>query len=176
MLARQILLQSIFVFCLLGITACSDVSDPSRTNESDDEMAAGAEELRRAVDTFYNAWYDSDWDLYNSFYADDVVFIDSAGDHMSLDEQNAKAAQIGERVGSPVFDHARENLVHAIRVSPTGDAGVAYWTFPWEYQTENGVSTTIDYAESDVWWKVDGKWKVVLIHYHEIPRSDRSSE
>ena len=176
MFARQISLLSIFVFCLLGIDGCSDVSDPSRTNESDDGMATGVEELRRAVDTFYNAWYDSDWDLYYSFFADDVVFIDSSGDHMSLDEQDAKAAQEAERIGSVIFDHPRENLVHTVRVSPTGEAGVAYWTFPFEYQTEDGVKTTIDYAESDVWWKIDGEWKVVLIHYHALSKSDLSSE
>jgi len=169
-------LISVTLFCLFGISGCSDDAAQGRASQSDDDIAAGMGDLRSAVYAFYNAWYDADWDLYISFYADDIVFIDSEGDHMSLDEQDARAADISEIVGSVVFDQARENLVHTVRVSPTGEAGVAYWTFPFDYRTEDGVTTTIEYAESDVWWKIDGKWKVVLIHYHEISRSDLPSE
>ena len=175
MLDRRISLLRIFMLCFVGIIACSAAFGQSPSNISDQERAATLEYLRTAVDTFYSAWYDSDWDLYYSFYADDVVLIDSSGDHMSLDEYNAKAAQQTEKIGSVVTEHLRENLVPTVRVSPTGDAGVAYWTFPFDYQKEDGAKTTIDWAESDVWWKIDGEWKVVVIHFHAITAGDLSS-
>jgi len=160
------------VLCVLGVTGCSDVSVPRGANQTGDEALAAEEELRKAVDTFYNAWYDSDWDVYYSYYADDVAFIDSSGKHMSLQEYETNAAQEAEAIGNPSFDDARANLVPTVRLSPTGNAGVAYWTFPFEYQTDDGVRTTIEYAESDVWWKVDGEWKITLVHYHALSKGD----
>ena len=175
MLDRRISLFTNSMLCFVIIGGCSDASGPSPSGLSDQERAASLEELRTAVDTFYNAWYDSDWDLYYSFYADDVVLIDSSGDHMSLDEYNAKAAQQTERIGSVITDQLHKNLVPTIRVGPNGDAGVAYWTLPFEYQKADGTKTTINWAESDVWWKIDGEWKAVLIHFHAITNSDPSS-
>ena len=172
MSTSQISLLCSIVLCLLGVTGCSDISVPSDANQADNQVSAGGDELRKAVDTFYSAWYDSDWDVYYSYYADDVVFIDSSGKHMSLQEYEANAAQEAEAVGAPSFDDARANLVPTVRVSPTGNAGVAYWTFPFEYQTDDGVRTTIEYAESDVWWRVNGEWKITLVHYHALSNDD----
>ena len=36
------------------------------------------------------------------------------------------------------------------------------------YKDSDGVEYKEDYAETNIWWKIEGTWKMVHVHYHEL--------
>lgn len=51
-----------------------------------------------------------------------------------------------------------------VKVSPSGDSAVASYLLKVKTQTARGVSDET-YQETDVWFKRDGAWKIVYLHY-----------
>ena len=167
MFDRRIILSIIALFCFFGIGACSKTSDPTTSDPLEDQGADALDEVREAIETFYNGWYESNWELYYSYYADDVVLIDSSGYAMSLDEYNVTAEERAKLVGKVIIESVKD-LVHDVRMSADGNSAIAYHRHPYEYRKPDGTESTIHWAETDIWWKTDGDWKVVHIHLHEI--------
>jgi len=96
------------------------------------------------------------------------VLIDKTGDVMDLKEYESRAAKDAEVLGDLLTDSVADSLID-IRLSPDGNSGIAYSRLPYLYRNSDGVETTMTIAETDVWWKIDGEWKVVHIHFPEVP-------
>ncbi len=171
MFDRRIILSIIALFCFFGIGACSKTIDPTTSDPSEDQRAAAVEEIREAIETYYNAFYESNWELYYSYYADDVVLIDSSGNPMSLDEYNGTAEERAQLIGQVVIESVKD-LVPEVRLSADGGSAIAHYRHPFDYRKPDGTESTIDWAETDIWWKINGNWKVVHVHFHEIASKD----
>ena len=52
-----------------------------------------------------------------------------------------------------------------IQIGPSGDTAVASYLLHVKTHSSKGVVTEEDNQESDVWFKRDGQWKVVNLHY-----------
>lgn len=167
---RTVLLASI-VLLLFGQTGCTTSNTATSGVQPGIDRAIALDELRAAIDTFYNAYYNKDWDLYYTFYADDAVLIDRTGDTMNLKEYEARAAKEAETLGDLVKESV-EDLPVDVRLSPNGQSGIAYSRFPYEYRNADGKESILIIAETDVWWKIDGDWKVVHIHFPEVQKEE----
>jgi ketosteroid isomerase-like protein len=56
-----------------------------------------------------------------------------------------------------------------IKVGPSGDSAVASYILSVKTQSARGVSDD-KYQETDVWFKRDGAWKVIYLHYSAAPK------
>lgn len=151
---------------LLALSGCSE-SDTSADEAAEMGREAALIELRSAIKTFYDAFFAQDWDVYYTFISEDIVLIDKSGDVMDLAEYEARAAQDAELLGelqTDSFDFAEVD----VRLAPDGNSGIAYSRLPYLYRNSEGKETNITFAETNVWWKIDGSWKVVHIHYPEV--------
>ena len=165
----RMMLQLFAVIILLGQTGCTKPNTAPLQTQFDRDATLG--ELRTAIKTFYDAFYTQNWDVYYNFYSDDVVLIDKTGDVMDLAEYESRAAKDAEVLGDLLTDSVADSLVD-VRLSPDGKSGIAYSRLPYLYRNKDGVETTITIAETDVWWKIDGEWKVVHIHFPEVPTTE----
>lgn len=163
---KRMALKFIAVAVLFGQIGCTEPNTGAPPEQMDREEALA--ELRTAIRTFYDAFYTQDWDVYYTFYSDDVVLIDKTGDVMSLSEYESRAAQDAETLGELATDSFDDSQVD-VRLSPDGNSGIVYSRLPYLYRNSDGKETHMMIAETDVWWKIDGNWKVVHIHYPEVP-------
>ena len=166
MTEKRMAFRIIALAVLFGQIGCTEQNTEGLREEMDREAALA--ELQTAINTFYGAFYTQNWDVYYTFYSDDVVLIDKSGDSMSLAEYEARAAKEAETLGELLTDSFDASQVD-VRLSPDGKSGVAYSRLPYLYRNSVGEETSVTIAETDVWWKIDGKWKVVHIHYPEVP-------
>jgi len=57
-----------------------------------------------------------------------------------------------------------------IQVGPSGDTAVASYLLHVKERSPKGEVSDGDYHESDVWFKRDGVWKIVHLHYSAAPK------
>jgi len=57
-----------------------------------------------------------------------------------------------------------------IQISPSGDSVVASYLLEVKTRSPKGQVSDEDFQESDVWFKRDGVWKVVHLHYSPAPK------
>src|SRR5215469_13180537 len=57
-----------------------------------------------------------------------------------------------------------------IQISPSGDSVVASYLLQVKTRSPKGQVSDEDFQESDVWFKRDGVWKVVHLHYSPAPK------
>ncbi|MDH3441977.1 MAG: nuclear transport factor 2 family protein, partial [Gammaproteobacteria bacterium] len=55
-----------------------------------------------------------------------------------------------------------------IQVLPGGEAAVSSYFVVGTSHTADGVSSTVNAFESEVWQKIDGEWKIISLHYTEF--------
>jgi ketosteroid isomerase-like protein len=56
-----------------------------------------------------------------------------------------------------------------IQVMPGGDVAVATYMLSSVTRNPNGKKQTTRAFETDVWQKIDDNWKIISMHYSEIP-------
>jgi ketosteroid isomerase-like protein len=59
-----------------------------------------------------------------------------------------------------------------IQVGPSGDTAVASYLLHVKERTPKGEVNDGAYQESDVWFKRDGVWKIVHLHYSPAPKKE----
>jgi len=69
--------------------------------------------------------------------------------------------------GKILADHISD--MH-IQVSPSGDTAVASYLLHVKERTPKGEINDGDWHETDVWFKRDGNWKIVHLHYSAAPK------
>ncbi len=149
---------------------CTGSETEPVANDTGQNSVVAIFEAQAAAAEFYQAYYDQAWDVYYSFFAEDVVLINNAGDALTLAKYKERAAEQASLIGSVITESMKDRSI-IMRVSPTGQSAIAYWKHPFDYRTDDGKETTIHWAETDVWWKYGDVWKVAHIHYHEIEGS-----
>jgi len=131
------------------------------------QTPATAGEIEKLVVAFNQAYERNDLEEYFSYYADDVTQWFESG-RVSLADYKKSWYELIQGGGG-----VEKNALSDIRVqmSPAGDAAVATYALDVVTRQVDGTKTHERAFESDVWYKRDGKWKIVHLHYNskEVP-------
>ena len=59
-----------------------------------------------------------------------------------------------------------------VQVMPGGDFAISTSFIDNRTRSPDGTTTTVRAFETDVWQKIDGKWKIISLHFSEILAKD----
>jgi len=152
------ILLMIVISCLLYCSAA--FASP------DTEKSSAKEEVRAAAIAFNTAYADNKLDEYFAFYVDDATLMSPDGSIQTVAEYYAEWKEFLASGGGVARLSSFEPT--SIRTSADGLSAVTYFTSDTSvYVDADGKETGSDFAETDIWWKIGGEWKVVHIHYHQ---------
>jgi len=124
-------------------------------------------EIEKLVVAFNQAYERNDLEEYFSYYADDVTQWFESGRAGLADYKKSWYELI--QGGGGVEKNALSDI--KIQLSPGGEAAVATYVVDVVTRQADGKKTKERAFETDVWFKRDGKWKIVHLHYNskEVP-------
>jgi ketosteroid isomerase-like protein len=126
------------------------------------------QEIRDAEAQFNDAYERNDMQAYWAFYDDALTQWFDSG-RMSLEEYR-KEWEAMLQAGGAVLENRIEDM--RVRVSPLGDAAVASYKVFVRLRDGEGKETAEWFHETDTWMKLDGRWKVVHLHYSGVTAPD----
>ena len=129
-----------------------------------DKKGAKNAALHAAIKAFDHAYANNDVEDYFSFYADDatVYFGDGRVDMAAYHEM-----WIGlMAAGGGVERNEMSDL--QVQVMPIGDVAIATSFIDNRTRSADGTTSTSKAFETDVWQKIDGKWRIISLHYSDI--------
>ncbi len=147
---------SLVIVALLSLAAMAD--------HHDEENA----DLYAAIHAFDNAYATNDTETYFGYYAEDATVFFS-GDRQSLAEYAESWPTLME-AGGGVEKNEMSDL--KVQVLPGGNVAVSTAFIDNITRSPDGSKDTIRAFETDVWQKTDGEWKVISLHYTELPAKD----
>jgi ketosteroid isomerase-like protein len=123
------------------------------------------EDLYAAIKAFDHAYATNDVETYFSFYDDDatVYFYGARQDITAYHELWTEMMEAGGGV------ELNEMSDLKVQVMPCGDVAIATSFVDNRTRDPEGATTTVKAFETDVWQKIDGKWKIISLHYSELP-------
>jgi ketosteroid isomerase-like protein len=126
--------------------------------------AAVVNEVRAAAADFNDAYEANDIERYFGYYADGAVLYWS-GERQEVGAYYDEWRALIEAGGGV----EKNELTDAVfQVLAGGNVVVASYFIHNVTRWPDGTRSEADYYESDVWQKIDGKWKVVNLHYSEL--------
>lgn len=129
-----------------------------------DKSSVQAEVMDAAV-AFDAAYASNDVETYFGFYTDDaVLYFYGARQKVSAYKEEWTALI---EAGGGVEKNEMSDL--HVQVMPSGDVAIITSFIDNRTRAEDGTTTTVRAFETDIWQKIDGAWKVVGLHYSEIP-------
>ena len=121
--------------------------------------------LRAAIEAFDHAYATNDVETYFGFYADDAtVYFYGARQDVSAYHQEWTALM---EAGGGVEKNEMSDL--QVQLMPSGDVAVATSFIDNRTRYPDGEISTSRAFETDVWLRVDGAWKIISLHFSEIP-------
>jgi ketosteroid isomerase-like protein len=128
---------------------------------------ATASEIEKLEAAFNGAYERNQLDEYFSYYADDATMWFESGRASLADYKKDWYALI--EGGGGVEKNTLSDM--RVQVSPGGDSAIATYTVDVLTRQADGKKTKEKAWETDVWFKRDGKWKLVHVHYNskEVP-------
>ena len=123
------------------------------------------DEVRAAAEAFNTAYASNNIEGYFGHYADNAtVYFFGARQDMSVyhDEWSAMVD-----AGGGVQVNEMSDLV--IQMMPGGTVAISTYFVNNQTRSPEGEASTVRAFETDVWQKFDGDWKIVSLHYSEIP-------
>ena len=123
------------------------------------------EDLHAAIKAFDHAYATNDVETYFSFYVDDatVYFYGARQDVAAYHELWTALMEAGGGV------ELNEMSDLKVQVLPCGDVAIATSFVDNRTRDPDGTKSTVKAFETDVWQKIDGDWKIISLHYSEIP-------
>ena len=121
-------------------------------------------DLHAAIKAFDHAYATNDVETYFSFYADGatVYFYGARQDVAAYHEEWTAMMEAGGGVEKNEMSDIQ------VQVMPSGDVAIATSFIDNRTRNPDGSKTTAKAFETDVWQKIDGKWKIISLHYSEI--------
>lgn len=128
---------------------------------------ATVEQEIRALEEQANAAYEAnDLAKYFSYYAADFSqFLPEGRTDLPAYEKEWK-----EYIGAGNRIQKVEISDMHIQEGPSGDTAVASYLLHVQTKLKDGKITDEDNQESDVWFKRNGEWKIVFLHYSSAPK------
>ncbi len=142
--------------------AIAGVAHMSTVSASPASVAGQIRKLEAKVNAAYAA---NDLPAYFAFYADDLRALYPDGPS-TLPAYRTEWTAFLKRGGAIKSFNDRDMR---IQVSPSGDAAVASYLATVKILTPGKGVATSSFSETDVWFRRDGRWKIVEIHYSENP-------
>ena len=133
-----------------------------------DSDEAVEDAIRAMEETFSNAYIENDLDTYFGIYAADATLIFFGA------RQPLADYEVEWRAGIAAGDRIEHNHMSdmQIQVLPGGNAAVTTFYLETLMKTSGGEETIWKAYETNVWQKIDGEWKVISIHYSEVPAEE----
>lgn len=125
-------------------------------------------DLYAAIRAFDHAYATNDTDTYFDYYAEGATVFYS-GDRQDL-AAYAKSWPEFIEAGGGVEKNEMSDL--KVQLLAGGDVAVSTSFIDNITRSQDGSKTAIRAFETDVWQKIDGEWKVVSLHYTEIPAEE----
>lgn len=125
-------------------------------------------DLYAAIQAFDHAYATNDTDTYFDYYAEGATVFYS-GDRQDLAAYAASWPEFME-AGGAVEKNEMSDL--KVQVLDGGNVAVSTSFIDNVTRSPDGSRTAIRAFETDVWQKIDGKWKVVSLHYTELPAEE----
>jgi ketosteroid isomerase-like protein len=123
-------------------------------------------EIQDLEDKSNAAYAANDLPTYFSFYAQDFTQWLPEG-RTNLPEYVKMWTDNIKQGGKIEADHISD--MH-VQVDPSGDTAVASYLLHVRERTPKGEINDGDWHETDVWFKRDGVWKIVHLHYSAAPK------
>ncbi len=122
-------------------------------------------DLQAAIEGFNDAYATNDVDGYFSFYAEDatVYFYGERQDMAAYHKEWQSLMDDGGGVEMNVMS----DLV--VQLMPGGDVAIATSFIDNRTRYADGTIDEARAFETDVWQKIDGAWKIISLHFSEIP-------
>lgn len=146
-------IMSCIIILLMSLSAMAE--QPSEENA----------DLHAAIRAFDHAYATNDTNTYFDYYAEGATLFYS-GARQDLDAY-AKSWPELIAAGGGVEKNEMSDL--KVQVMPGGDVAVSTAFIDNTTRSPDGSKTSIRAFETDVWQKIDGKWRVVSLHYTELP-------
>ncbi|MEX0707537.1 MAG: nuclear transport factor 2 family protein [Woeseia sp.] len=129
------------------------------------DYGAAQAEVRTAIKAFNAAYAGNDVDAYFDHYATDamVYFYGARQDLSAYHEEWAEMVEAGGEVEKNELSDVQ------VQVMPSGDVVVASYFVDYRLRASDGNVSMVKAFESEVWQKIGDDWKVVNLHYSEIP-------
>ena len=123
------------------------------------------DEVRAAAEAFNTAYATNDIEGYFGRYAENAtVYYFGARQDMSAYHKEWSAMM---DAGGGVEVNEMSDIV--IQMMPSGEVAIVTSFIDNQTRSPEGEVSTVRAFETDVWQKIDGEWKVVSLHYTEIP-------
>jgi ketosteroid isomerase-like protein len=133
-----------------------------------DHHGKTAAEVEAAVRAFNAAYAENEVETYFSYYADDV----SIYFYGARQDVNAYHDLWAEEVAAGYAVQANELSDLRIQVLADGAVAIASYFVATKSLPVDGEQVSVKAFESDVWEKTEDGWKVVSLHYSEIPQEE----
>lgn len=131
--------------------------------QSPNEIAT--QEVKAAVIAFNADYARNDLDAYFSYYSDDATLWFDTGRVTIADYKTMWYQLIKD--GGAVQKNEITDL--QVMIDPSGDTGIATYQLRVDTKQPDGSVTQEQAHETDVWFKLDGSWRITHIHYTAKP-------
>lgn len=125
-------------------------------------------DLYAAIHAFDYAYATNDTDAYFDYYAEGATVFYS-GDRQDLAAYAESWPEFME-AGGGVEKNEMSDL--KVQVLPCGDVAISTVFIDNITRSPDGSKDAIRAFETDVWQKIEGEWKVVSLHYTELPAEE----
>jgi len=122
-------------------------------------------ELSDAINAFNVAYASNDMEAYFAAYTDDATIYFYGERHKVSAYREEWTAEID--AGGGVEKNETSDV--RVQVMPSGDVAVVTSFIDNRTRGTDGETTTVRAYETEVWQKIDDEWRVVSLHYNEIP-------
>ena len=144
---------SCFVIVLMSFSA---VAEHNRAKIAD---------LHAAIKAFDHAYAKNDVEDYFSFYADDATVYFGAVARQDIAAYHKMWTALMDAGGGVELNEMSDIQV---QVMPSGDVAIVTSFIDNRTRSPDGTTATSRAFETDVWQKIDGKWKIISLHYSGI--------
>jgi ketosteroid isomerase-like protein len=156
---RVEIMRKILSYFAILLTSFSAMADHHGGEEGGEHA-----ELHAAIQAFDRAYATNDVELYFSFYADDAV-VYFGGARQDIAAYHKMWTELMAAGGGVELNEMSELKV---QVMLGGEVAVAGSFIDNRTRSVDGTTSTSRAYESDVWQKIDGKWKIVSLHHSGI--------
>jgi len=125
-------------------------------------------DLHAAIKTFDHAYATNDVETYFGYYADDAT-VYFYGARQDVDAYHEEWTAMME-AGGGVEKNEMSDL--QVQLMPCGDVAIATSFIDNRTRSPDGTISTARAFETDVWQKIDGEWKIISLHYSDIPSGE----
>lgn len=122
-------------------------------------------EIREVAEAFNTSYATNDVETYFAFYTEDAELYFYGARQPVAEYREGWTATI--KAGGGVEKNEESDL--RIQVMPGGDVAIATYFVDNVSRSPAGEVSSAKAFETDVWQKIDGKWRLVNMHYSEIP-------